>query len=72
MKTEIRQVWGDIARSRAYFAVFKMPVILFTAIFGFILEFVIELPFMVLCLIDRRRPTIGTLTKGENKEWMKG
>lgn len=44
-----------VTRSRAYFAIFKLPVILFTALFGFILEFVIELPFMVLCLFDRRR-----------------
>ena len=44
-----------ITQSRAYFTVFKLPVILFTALLGFILEFVIELPFMVLCMLDRRR-----------------
>ena len=44
-----------ITQSRVYFAIFKLPVILFTALLGFILEFVIELPFMVLCLLDRRR-----------------
>ena len=42
-----------ITQSRAYFAVFKLPVIVFTALFGFILEFIIELPFMVLCMLDR-------------------
>ena len=42
-----------ITRSRVYFAVFKLPAIVFTALFGFILEFVVELPFMVLCMFDR-------------------
>ncbi|MCG6910677.1 MAG: hypothetical protein LJE94_11215 [Deltaproteobacteria bacterium] len=55
MKTSVRQIRDKIVRSRAYFAAFKLPVILFTAIFGFVLEFVIELPFMVICLLDRRR-----------------
>jgi hypothetical protein len=45
-----------ITQSRAYFAIFKLPVIVFTALFGFILEFVIELPFMVLCMLDRGKP----------------
>lgn len=55
MKNQLLNFKEKITRSRAYFAIFKLPVVLFTAIFGFILEFIIELPFMVLCLLDRRR-----------------
>ena len=55
MKSQLRHFRDMITQSRAYFSIFKLPVILFTAIFGFILEFIIELPFMVLCLLDRRR-----------------
>lgn len=56
MKSKMIHLKDMITQSRVYFAIFKMPVILFTAIFGFILEFIIELPFMVLCLLDRGRP----------------
>ena len=55
MKSRLIKFRDNITQSKAYFTVFKLPVILFTAIFGFILEFVIELPFMVLCMLDRRR-----------------
>ena len=55
MKSRLIKFRDGITQSKAYFTVFKLPVILFTAIFGFILEFVIELPFMVLCMLDRRR-----------------
>jgi hypothetical protein len=55
MKSQLTHFRDMITQSRAYFSIFKLPVILFTAIFGFILEFIIELPFMVLCLLDRRR-----------------
>ena len=55
MKSQLTHFREMITQSRAYFSIFKLPVILFTAIFGFILEFIIELPFMVLCLLDRRR-----------------
>ena len=53
MKSRLIAYRDTITQSRAYFAVFKLPVIVFTALFGFILEFVIELPFMVLCMLDR-------------------
>jgi len=55
MKSWLIKFRDSITRSRAYFSIIKLPLILFTAIFGFILEFVIELPFMVLCMLDRRR-----------------
>ena len=55
MKSQLTHFRDMITQSRAYFSIIKLPVILFTAIFGFILEFIIELPFMVLCLLDRRR-----------------
>lgn len=45
--------WTDrFARSRSYFVVFKLPTLLITAILGFIFEFIMELPFMALCIID--------------------
>jgi hypothetical protein len=45
---------GRFARSRSYFIVFKLPTLLITAILGFIFEFMMELPFMALCIIDSR------------------
>jgi hypothetical protein len=38
--------------SRTYFAIFQLPALLFTAIIGFIIEFLIELPFMLICMLD--------------------
>ena len=60
MKRRLIEIRDTITQSRAYFAIFKLPVIVFTALFGFILEFVIELPFMVLCMLDRhlQRPEV--------------
>ncbi|MBW2178330.1 MAG: hypothetical protein JRF32_12555 [Deltaproteobacteria bacterium] len=55
MQSTLSHFRNTITQSRAYFAIFQLPVIIFTAIFGFILEFIIELPFMVLCLLDRKQ-----------------
>jgi hypothetical protein len=41
-----------IKDSQAYFAIFELPALLFTAIIGFIIEFLIELPFMLICILD--------------------
>ena len=38
--------------TRAYFAIVQLPALLFTAIIGFIIEFLIELPFMLICILD--------------------
>jgi hypothetical protein len=38
--------------SQIYFAVFELPTLLFIAIIGFIIEFLIELPFMLICMLD--------------------
>jgi len=40
--------------SRAYFTVFKLPLILFAIVAGFIFEFMVELPFMMLVFLDYR------------------
>ena len=40
--------------SRVYFIIFKLPTLLITAILGFIIEFIVELPFMAVCIIDSR------------------
>lgn len=53
MGLRLMYIKNRITQSRAYFAIFKLPVILFTALLGFILEFIVELPFMVLCMLDR-------------------
>jgi hypothetical protein len=38
--------------SSAHFVIFELPALLFTAIIGFIIEFLIELPFMLICILD--------------------
>jgi hypothetical protein len=40
--------------SQAFFVIFKLPTLLITAILGFIIEFIVELPFMAVCIIDSR------------------
>ena len=40
--------------SQAFFLIFKLPVLLITPILGFIIEFLYELPFMLVCLLDSR------------------
>ena len=41
-----------VKSSQAYFAIFELPALLFAAIIGFIIEFLIELPFMLICILD--------------------
>ena len=53
MKSRLIKFRDMFTQSRVYFTIFKLPAIVFTALFGFILEFIIELPFMVLCMLDR-------------------
>ncbi len=36
------------------FYLVKLPFILTLIMFGFMLEFIIELPFMVMCSLDQR------------------
>lgn len=40
--------------SNIYFIVIKLPLILFAIVAGFIFEFIVELPFMALILLDYR------------------
>jgi len=51
---------NSIRNSSAYFVVFELPALLFTAVFGFMIEFLLELPFMVICIFDgyfkKKRP----------------
>lgn len=39
---------------KVYFIVIKLPLILFAIVAGFIFEFIVELPFMMLILLDYR------------------
>ena len=38
--------------SQAFFIIFKLPALLITPILGFIIEFLYELPFMLVCLLE--------------------
>jgi len=44
---------------KVYFIVIKLPLILFAIVAGFIFEFIVELPFMVLVLLDYRSKQKG-------------
>ena len=47
--------WVDrLTSSQAFYIIFKLPTLLATVIIGFILEFLMELPFMAICIIDSR------------------
>jgi hypothetical protein len=41
-----------VKNSQAYFAIFELPALLFITIIGFIIEYLIELPFMLICILD--------------------
>ena len=43
---------GRSFRQKISFYLIKLPFILITIIIGFVLEFLIELPFMVMCWLD--------------------
>jgi hypothetical protein len=51
--------------SQAYFVVCELPTLLFLAIIGFIIEFLIELPFMLICLLDHQ---ISDLRRTQRRE----
>ncbi|KPJ76013.1 MAG: hypothetical protein AMJ54_13165 [Deltaproteobacteria bacterium SG8_13] len=40
-------------KQKISFYLIKLPFILVTIIIGFLLEFLLELPFMVMCKLDR-------------------
>ncbi len=54
MKDRLSTVKNRRIESQAFFLVFKLPVLLITPILGFIIEFLYELPFMLVCLLDSR------------------
>jgi hypothetical protein len=54
MKTKLATVKDRRTESRAFFVIFKLPALLVTPILGFIIEFLYELPFMLVCLLDSR------------------
>ncbi len=45
--------------SKVIFMVIKLPLILFAIVAGFIFEFVVELPFMILVFLDYRSQKKG-------------
>jgi hypothetical protein len=48
LKNQIKS-WTE---SQAFFTIFKLPVYIFTAVLGFIFEFIYELPFMLVCMLS--------------------
>ncbi len=54
MKAKLSTVKESRIGSRAMFILIKLPVLLITPILGFIMEFIYELPFMLVCLLDSR------------------
>ena len=54
MKDRLSTVKNKRIESQAFFLVFKLPLLLITPILGFIIEFLYELPFMLVCLLNSR------------------
>ena len=54
MKAKQKTLKTRRAGSQVFFILFKLPALLITPILGFIIEFLYELPFMLVCLLDRR------------------
>ena len=54
MKAKQSTVKKRRTESRTFFIIFKLPALLITPILGFIIEFLYELPFMLVCLLDSR------------------
>ena len=54
MKAKLSTVKNRRTESQAFFIIFKLPPLLITPILGFIIEFLYELPFMLVCLLDSR------------------
>ena len=54
MKTKPATVKEKRMESQAFFIMFKLPALLITPILGFIIEFLYELPFMLVCLLESR------------------
>jgi len=44
---------------KVYFITIKLPLILFAIVAGFIFEFIVELPFMMLVFLDYRSKKRG-------------
>ena len=54
MKAKRSAVKNRRTESQTFFIIFKLPALLITPILGFIIEFLYELPFMLVCLLDGR------------------
>jgi len=54
MTTKLSTVENRRIASQAIFVLFKLPALLITPVLGFIIEFLYELPFMLICLLDSR------------------
>jgi len=54
MKTKLSAIKNRRKKFQSFFIIFKPPALLIMAILGFIIEFLYELPFMLVCLLDSR------------------
>ncbi len=54
MKAKLTAIKNRRTKSQCIFIIFKLPALVIMAILGFIIEFLYELPFMLVCLMDSR------------------
>jgi len=52
MTTDLKRQISAWTESQVFFTIFKLPVYIITAVLGFIFEFIYELPFMLVCLLE--------------------
>jgi len=54
MNTNLKNQISRWTESQTFFAIFKLPFYISTAVLGFVFEFVYELPFMLVCILSER------------------
>ena len=55
MTTNLKNQTSSWTESQLFFTVFKLPAYIITAVWGFIFEFIYELPFMLVCILSERK-----------------
>lgn len=55
MTNNLKSYLNNWTESQTFFTIFKLPVYIFTAVLGFIFEFIYELPFMLVCMLSERK-----------------
>ena len=55
MTNNLKNRISSWTESQVFFTVFKLPAYIVTAVWGFIFEFIYELPFMIICLLSEHK-----------------